>query len=318
MTLSYLLMLLFYWVFLSCLGFVTGAFTLRILITTPLGTDTCLRKGSKMSLGTSAAYMIYYLSLAALIAHTIHLLFHAYVMTDTPLGEILSILPVYLTKTKYGKVALIRSVFLAATVLAALYAAKRNSRGATVSGAILSLLVITTLSISGHQGVKGLLSVPFYLDLFHSIAAYIWVGGLFFIRLSYSFVLKMSCVELWDPFITLMNRFSKLATVCAFTVLILGAALGVFHAQGINIGRITSNLYGQVLLFKLFNIGVLFILGGINKFIVLPMLNKTDRGNWARLLRLNERLVFLVTAEVFIGFVIFLTTGILTHLSPQD
>lgn len=311
-------MLFFYWVFLSCLAFVTGAFALRVFITTPLGTDACLRKGHKRSLGSSAAYTIYAVSLAALITHTMHILLHAHVMTDTSFSEFFSVIPVFLTQTKYGKVTLIRSVFLAAIVLAAYFAAKRNSKGATSFGIILSIAVITTLSMSGHQGVKGYLTLPFFLDLFHSIAAYLWVGGLFFIRLSFSFLLKLSCVELWDPFIKLINRFSKLATVCAFTVLILGTGLGFFHAQGLDISKITSTFYGLVFLFKLFNIGILFMLGGINKFFILPMLNKTDRGDWARLTRLNERLVILVTVEVFIGLVILLTTGLLTHLSPQE
>lgn len=317
-------MLFFYWVFLSCLAFVTGAFTLRVFVTTPLGTDACLRKGQNRSLGSSAAYAIYIVSLVALVAHTIHILLHAHVMTDASFSEIFSVIPVYLTQTKYGKMTLIRSVFLAAIVLAAFYAEKRDSKGATSFGIILSIAVITTLSMSGHQGVKGYLTLPFFLDLFHSIAAYLWVGGLFFIRLSFSFLLKLSCVELWDPFITLINRFSKLATVCVFTVLImgsalvLGSALGFFHAQGLNISKITSTFYGLVFLFKLFNVGVLLMLGGINKFFAIPMLNKTDTGDRARLLRLNERLVILITVEVFIGLVILLTTGILTHLSPQE
>lgn len=315
MSAAYLLMLFFYWVFLSCVAFITGAFILKLFIIIPPEADACWRRGQGKSVGSMAASFVYAVSLVALISHTLHLILHISFMTDTPLSEIFSILPLFITKTQYGRIALVRSILVLIIAVIAFKATQKGRKTATISGVALSFAVIVSISMAGHQGAKGFFRISFFLDVLHSLAAYVWVGGLFFIRLAYPFLLKLSCIELWEPFVRMITKFSKVATVCAFMVLILGTSLGFFHAQGLNI---TSTRYGMVFLFKLFNIGILFILGGINKFFIVPRLNIADTGDWPGLHRLNEKLMILVTIEVFIGFVIFLTTGILTHLSPEE
>lgn len=315
MSLEYLSMLFFYWTFLSCIAFITGAFILKMFIVIPPEAEACWRHGRKTSIGAAASRCVYSVSLIMLASHTLHLILHISFMTDTPLGEIFSIIPLFMVKTLYGRIALVRTLFLLIIAAIAFYSAKKESKAVTISGVVFSFLIIISISMSGHQAARGFFTVPFFLDTFHSLAAYIWVGGLFFIRLAYQFLLKLSCIELWDSFVKMINRFSRLATVCAFTVLVLGASLGFFHAQGINI---TSTRYGMVFLFKLFNIGILFMLGGINKFSIVPRLNLADMDDWTRLHSLNEKVAVLVSIEVFVGLVIFLTTTILTHISPQE
>jgi putative copper export protein len=204
---------------------------------------------------------------------------------------------------------------LAAIVLVTLYSLTKDNKWKTILGVILSLLLLISLAMSGHQGTKGYLTIPFFLDIFHLIGISLWIGGIFFIRLCYSFFLTVADASLWDTFLTLINRFSQLATISVVIVGVTGLALFISYFESLS--GIIATKYGLLLLLKLTLAVLIVVLGGINKFFFLPEFNKAKKEELLKLTSLRKRFNSFVTMEVCVGIVILLTTSILTHLSPM-
>jgi putative copper export protein len=193
---------------------------------------------------------------------------------------------------------------------------KNDKIWVTISGILLSIILLVTLSMSGHQGTKGYTSIPFVLDVFHAIAITAWIGGIFFIRYCYSFFLKRADIEFWDIFLSLINRYSQLATISVAVVLITGVVLSFTNVE--NLTAVTSSLYGKVLLLKISIVFFIMLLGGANKKLFIPQLNNIDTSQWSQLTSLRRKLDISMTIEVFLGLVILFATSILIHLSPGE
>jgi putative copper export protein len=310
----YVFMILFYWLFLAGAVFSVGAFTSRILITGPSGADVCSPTGKKECFGETAARYIFLVSLFAFISNAVHFFFHCSVMTETPLSEVFSILPTFIAKTKYGRFTILRAVFLLAIIVISFITIKKDIKWAKIAGVVFSLFLLLVISMSGHQGAKGYLNIPFFLDIVHFVAISLWIGGLFFIRICFPFFLKGAGAELWDIFKSLINRFSQMATVSVFIAGVTGLGLAYFNIDSLS--QIISTQYGRVLLVKVFIVGFLFLLGGLNKYFIVPSLNSETEG-WTKLTKLRKRLFLAITTEVSIGFIVLFLTSLLTHLSPK-
>jgi putative copper resistance protein D len=311
-----ILMIGSYWLFLSGIVFIAGALISRKIITVPSRADDCIPAGKNKTIGEAAVPVIFTTSIIALISNITHVVLHCSVMTEIPLSEVFSVLPLFLLKTRYGMFSLIRTILMAMIVLVFLYALKKNDKFATITGSVLSLFLLVTLAMSGHQGTNGYLSLPFFLDVLHVIAITVWIGGLFFIRSSYSFFLKTADMESWDIFLSMINRFSLIATICVTAVISTGIILYLYSTD--EVSQIITTTYGNVLFTKTVLALLLMMLGGINKFLLLPRLNSTDKGNWSKLISLRSKFNFMFTLEAFLGLFILLTTAILTHLSPGE
>ncbi len=98
---SYLniLMISFYWPFLSGTVFIAGALAFKILIAIPSGADACVQTGKNKTVGECTIPVIFFISLIALIFNIAHIILHCSVTTETPLLEVFSILPLFLLKT---------------------------------------------------------------------------------------------------------------------------------------------------------------------------------------------------------------------------
>jgi putative copper export protein len=315
MSLLNLLMILAYWVFLSGVVFAAGAFVSRALVTIPSGADLCVPGGRKRCLGESAALAVLTVSVITLGANIVHLVLHASVVTETPVEEVFSVLSVFVKKTKFGRLAFIRTVFLLGLVLSAFYSYRKNNVQAAAAGVASSALVLITLSMSGHQGVKGYVTVPFFLDVLHSLAVALWIGGLFYIRQGYSVILRQSGGEFWDIFVSLMKRFSSAATWGVLVVVVTGGVLAVYNIKGLS--SLVSTSYGISLVIKVSLACLILVLGGINKFFVIPMLDAAGKAGPGRLASLQRTLYALVSAEMYLGLLVLLLTSFLTHLSPE-
>jgi putative copper export protein len=311
------LMVLAHWVFLVCAVFVAGAFALRVLVTAPSGADLCMPAGRNRCLGETASRYLIVLSAAALLANALHTVLHASAVTDTPLGEVFSIIPVFLHKTRFGRLAVLRTAVISVVVLVSWYSAAKGTRRAAAAGIPASFLMLATMSMSGHQGAQGFLRLPFFLDVLHLSAVSLWIGGLFFIRLCYSYVLKDAGGGALDIFSSLIKRFSDTATGAVLVVLATGVVLSALNIE--QPSRMVTTLYGRVLLFKIGLAGIIFALGGVNKFLLVPAFKDAEKGEeQPRLPELRRRLYGLVTLEMAAGLAVLLATSLLTHLSPVD
>jgi putative copper resistance protein D len=315
MSLLYSSMIFFYWLFLSGVIFLAGAFVSRVYVTGPSGAEACFPDGTKKSLGKTAVQYILLISVLTLLANAVHFVLHCSIMTETSLKEVFSILPAFITKTKYGRFTILRTAFLTGIIVVSFVAVMKDQKRTTYSGALFSFLLLVVIAMSGHQGTKGYVNLPFFLDVLHLIAVSLWIGGLFFIRPFVSALNKGARVELWGNLTSLINRFSQLATICVFIAATTGILLAYFNVKSMTI--LTQTNYGIVLLIKIALVGIIIILGGLNKFFVIPILNNVDLDKKPEDMKHGWKLLYMINTEASIGFVVLLLTSFLTHLSPM-
>jgi len=308
-------MILFYWFFLSGVIFLAGAYTSRLYVTGPSGVEACFPGNRNKCFGETVAKYIFLIAVLTLFANSIHFILHCAVMTDTSLKEVFSILPTFITKTKYGRFTILRTVFLAAIIVVSFIGVFKDRKWATLSGTVFSLLLLVVIAMSGHQGANGYMNFPFLLDALHIVAISLWIGGIFFIRFFLSAFVKGAYIEFWRNLKALMNRFSQLATYCVFIAALTGVLLSYINVKGFSV--LMNTPYGIVLLVKILLVGIIVIIGGMNKFFIIPQMNNIKTEESSESLAHGSKLLNLVTIEAGLGFVVLLLTSILTHLSPE-
>jgi putative copper resistance protein D len=308
-------MILFYWLFLSGVIFLAGAYTSRIYVTGPSGAEASFPGGRNKCFGETVTKYIFLISVLTLFANAIHFILHCAVMTETPLKEVFSILPTFIIKTKYGKFTILRTVFLMVIMVVSFINVMKDQKWTTLSGIVFSLLLLVVIAMSGHQGAKGYINFPFFLDTLHLVAVSVWIGGVIFIRFFLSAFVKGAYIESWRNLTSLINRFSQLATYCVFIVVLTGVLLSYTNVKGFSVFMNTP--YGIVLLVKMLLVGIIVMTGGINKFFIIPYMNNKKVEDGSEELAHSRKLLNLVTIEASLGFVVLLLTSLLTHLSPE-
>ena len=316
MALTYIFMIGCYWMFLSGAVYLTGAFAARIFITGPCGADVCILGEKERSFGEKAVPVILTVSVLTLIASLIHVVLHCSVMTGTPLPEVWDVLPLFLMKTRYGIFSLIRSGVLAVIICIVLLSSRRNAEWTGGAAFACAIALLITLTMSGHQGTKGYLRIPFFLDIVHVLAISLWVGGLFFVYSNYSLFCRGDDRDHHDIFLAFIHRISLMATVCVVLVLGTGTAMCFYSFD--SLVTVVSTRYGRVLLIKTGLALILMMIGGMNKFFFIPRLDRTEVKNWTSLCSLRRGLFNSLTLEVYLGLAVLLATSVLTHLSPEE
>ncbi len=308
---SFLILITLYWLFLSAIVFVAGSLTSKLIVTAPSGADICRPDKGRRCFGERALLYIVIATFLSNIANLAHMFLHVSFITETPLKDTFSVLPIFLLKTKYGILSLLRSFLLLVLLVITFLQLKKETLGLSISTVFVSLTVLFTLSMSGHQGTKGVLSLAFLTDIVHFVAVSLWIGGLFFIKLCYSFFLKDCGEQFMQISQRLIKRFSTVATYCVFTGAVTGILLVFFRIE--NLSMFFTKTYGIVLSIKIMLVTLIFLLGGVNKFLLLPRL-LSDAFNGKGIKRwLNV----CVTSETIIGGLVLYMTSLLTHLSPH-
>jgi putative copper export protein len=315
MTVLSVALVLFYWIFLVCVFFITGAFASRVLITGPSGADVCYIPGNRKCLGETSAKMVLLMSVVALLANALFLLFQASFVSDTPLKEVYSVIVPFLLETRYGKLSVLRTGLLAAVLIMSLVATRRGGRLISLAGAAISFLVLVSLSLAGHQGTGREPSIPLLLDILHISTVSLWVGGLFYIRFCYSFLMDRAGPEFFAIFSKLITRFSRMATACVIVGPATGLSLGLINVKSFPF--LIHAPYGIVLLAKAVFVAALISLGGVNKFLLLPRLNKYGLEQWSETALWRAWLRRVISAEVVTASAVLLLTSLLSHLSPE-
>ena len=307
-------MVLFYWGFLTGVVFLAGAFLARQLVTGPSGADVCMARDRGRCFGEISISVIFLISLLTFVLNLIHLYLHASVMTDTPLRETGSIMHIFLLKTKYGRLGLLRTLFLIPLILLIFACMRSPRRWKALTGAVFAMLLLISISMSSHQAKEGYMKLPLYLDVLHISSISIWIGGIFFIRFCYSFFIRDEGREFQEVFRRMITRFSDIATWAVYTAGVSGLILVFIRIKGL--AQLTGTPYGMVLIAKVIIASIIFLLGGLNKFYLLPRLFSGDGSSSEGAVRAKKMLYLCVTAEAGAGMVVMLLTALLTHLSP--
>jgi len=313
---SFAVMIALYWLYLTGVVFLSGAFSSRIMVTGPSGADVCVPSGARRCLGETAARFTFTVAIATATAHVLHLVMHASIMTETTLPNVLSILWPFLTKTRYGRFAIIKSVFLIILMAISFLGMKKERPSIQIAGMAGSAGLLVLMAMSGHQGARGYWNTGFVLDVIHLFSISLWTGGLFLLRVCFRFLILHADFALRETFTGMFNRFSTLATYCVAVVVLTGGLLAYLKISSWNL--LTERSYGKILLIKVITVSALVLLGGANKFIVVPALNRAVHDRWNGAYPFRKRLYLLVSMEVWLAIGVLLNTSILTHLSPEQ
>jgi len=180
--------------------------------------------------------------------------------------------------------------------------ARTPSRGALALSGAAALAIIGASVATSHAAARvehrnGLLAVTYL----HQLATAAWVGGLPYLLLALARVKHLP-----DAAAGIAGRFSDMAQASVATLVGAGFAMAWFYIGSVSAAYGTT--YGIMLLAKVALLGMLLLLGALNRQIVREL-----RGGEPTLL---TRLRRFGEAEVGIGFTAILTAASLTSQPP--
>jgi copper transport protein len=170
-----------------------------------------------------------------------------------------------------------------------------------VPALVLSLLLLSGLSLSGHDAVDaGSWWATELADWVHFSAASLWLGGLVALAVA---VWPVAPGFRRDAFL----RFSRLAVVLVALVLTAGTYLALVRVP--HLRDLWTQRYGLVLLVKVSLVAAAFAWGGIHHFFVRPRLAAAGSGTLTRVGR-------SLRGEALIGMTVLLVAAILVDSKP--
>lgn len=220
-------------------------------------------------------------------------------------------LPMLLASTRTGHATLL---VLAAVAICAVIAVRATpfqlERRSAPIGAATSAVALIAISAAGHAtaGRDALLGGAF--DAAHMLATAIWIGGLVVLLAVWRALRSAVDDTTAGRLGAIVVRFSGVAVACVATLAVTGtyralAELGSF-------GDLIDTPYGRSLTVKLILFGLLLVMGGVNRFVVHPRLERagiglsdSDRGA-ARLLGPSVRIELALAAAVLLAVAVMI------------
>jgi putative copper export protein len=194
-------------------------------------------------------------------------------MSGLPLAMLGRTLPTVLLRTHYGRVWFVRLGALA--LLWVGWGVGRRRLYVPAMPALMlaggSLLALSR-SLSGHAADWGDVTFPVLMDWLHLLAGGLWGGGLLALA---SAVLPGALRDL-APHRTCLaaiaRRFSMLASLALVVVLLTGVANA--RVQVGTVRALWATSYGRTLLAKLLLVGLVLLLGAVNHYLYVPLLQQ--------------------------------------------
>jgi putative copper export protein len=240
-----------------------------------------------------AAITVVNVGLAALVIRASNAL-------QLPFGDLLyGDLQPFAEKTRFGVATLVMTVGFALVFGLLLLSWVFDAGTPRVAALGLSVVLVSGLSLAGHQGTEPNASwLSALADWLHLVAASIWVGGVAALALL-----------VWPAAPALRRRafvgFSRLAVGVVGVMVLGGAYLAVERLPA------TSDLwetgYGQLLLLKLVVVAAALSWGAVHHVVVRPRIEAGARSSRVRPSLLGEAAVALA---------VLLAAAVLTNASP--
>jgi len=194
-------------------------------------------------------------------------------MSGRALADLGPVLPVVLRQTHYGAVWTARISLIGLLTMAWLLTrpgVPARSWFPAASFVGVTLIALTT-SLSGHAADWGDVTLPVLIDWLHLLAVSTWIGGLFTLGFVLHHSFSPSGEETQTPGVAaIVARFSRMAACCVAVFL----PAGLYNAwlQVTSLSPLVSTSYGWTLLAKLSLVGVVLIMGGVNRYYFVPLL----------------------------------------------
>jgi putative copper resistance protein D len=249
----------------------------------------------------------------ALLASVALLCFEAETMAEVPLLQAGPAIHLMLSATHYGLAWSVGAGALVTVIVLGLVA-QRHLRLLAL-GALAALAVYWySRSMVSHAASEGDVSLPLFADWVHLALISLWVGEVIIAGM----VILTGARQMGEA-----DRRDRAAYVAALSSSATFALTGIFvtglYGAWRNLGAIEAligNQYGNTLVAKLVFVGLAAILGGFNRFVVMPSwLERESAGQPAgEALPSRFRLVLLVEAVMLL--VVLMLAAILASTSP--
>ncbi len=266
MSLSILVRSVSSWVELVALAYCMGTIVCRLWVIPPADSPRPAHPGNVIK----RLWLYFGIGLtAALLGSAAAFLVRTAEMSDTPLQSVFPLLPAVMLKTHFGKVWLIRiSGLVALAVIAIAGKPYRDSRTALPFLLLIGGVVAMTESATGHASDAGDFTLAEFMDWFHLLAALVWGGGLFVLRL----VLLPAGTQQGDEAAPALagaaSRFSRIAGL-AVGVIILTSLYHVWIYVG-SVEALEETDYGLIVVAKIVCLLLLLILAAFNRYLIVP------------------------------------------------
>ena len=259
-------------------------------------------------------------ALVLLLATVGELLVRTATMTGPGWSALAAGLPTVVERTHFGRIWVGRAIAIVAVALLA----ARAGRGPRLVALALAAAVALTTALTGHLADWGDVTPSVGLDWMHVLAACVWTGGL-------AVLAAVSVRSTWTPGVltTIAARFSRLAAVCLFAVVITGVYNAWIQLPGLRALWMTE--YGRILAVKVGLVIVLAGLGCVNRYTVVARLDeRRRRRGLARLFRrielvfagprprgrLPARFITFLTLESLLAVAVFACSAMLGEATP--
>lgn len=279
------------WLLFAALAFLIGPLAVRLLVLRGPVPPALERRFHLVT--TAAAMAVINVGMAAFVIRASNAL-------QLPFGELLyGDLQPFAEKTRFGVAFLVMTVGFG-VVATLLMLAWVFDLGAPRWWALgLSALLVSGLSLAGHQGTEPNASWASELaDWLHLVAACVWVGGVATLALL-----------VWPAAPTLRARaflgFSRIAVGLVATMVLAGAYLALQRLPALS--DLWQTDYGRALLVKLAIVALALAWGGFHHTVVRPRLEAGGAGVRARPSLVGETVVALT---------VLLAAAVLTNVSP--
>ena len=171
--------------------------------------------------------------------------------------------------------------------------------------AAIGLAALGGFALEGHTRAMHLRWAMMSSDVVHLAAGAVWLGGI--VGLVVAFRRGVEAVSL----ATLVRRFSDAALIAVAVVTVTGVLMAWIVLP--TAGELTSTGYGLALLLKVALVALVVVLGGFNRFLLVPLVSSTPGGSPEAPRR---RLSQVVTAELVLLIAVVATTAVLVTRSP--
>lgn len=213
--------------------------------------------------------------------------------------------------TTYGRASVVRALLCITLLIVArhLYNSGASPRGRAVRLAgVLAGVTAASISMSSHALAADPIWLRVPADMVHSLAAAVWMGGLF------QLVLLLRSGEATSD---VVGRYSRVALV-AVIALVLTGGLAAFGEVGWSWRALTTTSYGQLLMVKLGLFVVAIVFAMLNRWRALPSLQSASvRGrNSEGAQRARGTLTTFVVSELLILVFVVVVTAWLVASVP--
>jgi putative copper resistance protein D len=250
--------IVFEWPLLASEVVVFGLAAFVVIVNAPAG-------GAAVAVRNRILSLLRYVALAAFIWAPLDLMHRAAEMAAVSTMEAVPILPEVLSGTHAGRIWIARTVALAALV--AVTWMRRPSRAKAIVVASVAAILLLLRALASHAINVGATATALYLV--HELFAGVWLGSLLGIWTGYR-VAGAPDADAW--FVMTAPRVSR----AAGGSLALLAATGLYAAYdgiGPHLGNLVYSAYGRTLILKLAIAALAVLIGGYNRFRLVPALD---------------------------------------------